>query len=116
MNSASGCSPWRLSTVGCCCGRTLRLRASRTLPAGALHFHKPPVFIGHFKHVARLQIHKAGHEHLWNLADARVVDIDVVVEKLAPVGDTLFEFSDTVLQLEKVFIGPELRIVLRYRE
>ena len=57
------------------------------------HFHQLAVFVGDFEHLARLQGHEAGHEYVGDLADARVVGVDVVVEKLAAVGDALFEFA-----------------------
>src|ERR1700692_1593490 len=89
---------------------TPRLRPGRTLPL-ELHLHQLAVVLGHFEHGAWLQFHEAGHKHFRDLADASVVGVDVVVKKLAAVGDAVFEFADAGLQLEKVFVGLELRII-----
>src|SRR5579864_4463901 len=76
------------------------------------HFHLSAVFIRDFEHLAGLHAQEASHKDLRDLADAGVVGVDVVVEELAPVGDAFLQFCDPVLQLEKIFIGLELRIVL----
>jgi hypothetical protein len=70
------------------------------------------VFVRDFEHLPGLQVQEAGDEDFGDLADAGVVGVDVVVEKLPAVGDALFEFADAGLQLEEVVIGFELRIVL----
>src|SRR5712672_1905163 len=77
------------------------------------HLDQLAVLLGHFEHSARFQAHEAGHKNLRDLADASVVGINVVIEELAPVSDALFQFADARLQLEKVFVGLELRVILR---
>src|SRR5580692_10241747 len=75
--------------VNGCSGARLDSRARRSLVM-ELHLHQFAVLVRHLKHSARLQAHEARDKHLRDLADARVVGVDVVVEELAPVGDALF--------------------------
>src|SRR5579862_1186755 len=87
-----------------------RLCAGCALPL-EFDFDQFAVFIRDLEHVPSLQPHKARDEDIRDLPDAGVVGVDVVVEKLATVGDVIFDLGNAGLQLEEIFVGSELRII-----
>src|SRR5580698_11370284 len=57
---------------------------------GEVYFDPLAVVVRDSEEFAPLQVHETGHEDFRNLADACVVGIHIVVEKLAAVRDALF--------------------------
>src|SRR5712671_993430 len=80
-----------------------RLRSRGALPL-KLDFDLAAIFVRHFEHGARLQVHEAGYKDFGDLSDAGVVGVDIVVKELAAVGNAFFELRDPILQLEEVFV------------
>src|SRR3990167_4381303 len=79
------------------------------------------VDVGLFR-VAELQQHRLlegeqpGDQHIGELLDTHVVEIDRLVVQLATVGNAVFQTNDALLQVLKALIGLQLRIVLRQCE
>src|SRR5260370_25614649 len=83
----------------------LSLRSALSPGQCEFHVHLLPLLIVHPKHLPRLQFHRARQEDIGELCDPRVVGVDVVVEKLAAVGDSLLQFGDAILQCQKILVG-----------
>src|SRR6266404_9649209 len=80
------------------------------------HFYLLPLLLVHPEHLPRLQFHHPRQEDIGELCDPRVVGVDVVVEKLAAVGDSLLQLRDSILQGQEILVGLELRISFRHNK
>src|SRR5216684_276595 len=92
------------------------LRSALSPSQREFHFHLLPLLLARPEHLPRLQFHRPRQEDIGELCDPRVVGGDVVVEKLAAVGDSLLQFGDAILQHQKILVGLELRISLRHHK
>ena len=61
------------------------------------HIHRLPLLLVRAEHLPRLQFHHSREEDIGELCDPRVVGVDIVVEKLAAVSDSLLHFGDAIL-------------------
>src|SRR6266404_4918675 len=80
------------------------------------HFYRLPLLLVNPEHLPRLQFHYPRQEGIGELCDPRVIGVNVVVEKLAAVSDSLLQFGYAILQRQKILVGLELRISFRHHK
>src|SRR5277367_3868830 len=80
------------------------------------HIHVA-LFLGReFQQVRRWETESLRDQDIGEDLHPNVIQIDLVIVELAPVGDGLFQSSDPALQLLESFVGLQLRIAFGYRE